>query len=66
MAGSLHYIRLAQDLNLFVNGKWQKSDCPEWRSIGNKWESLDPMARWGGRFKSVDLNHFSFEHEGRS
>jgi hypothetical protein len=63
--GSLHYIRLAQDLNLFVDGSWKYDDCPEWRVIGSYWESLDPDARWGGRFAQRDLNHFSLTWAGR-
>ena len=66
MSGSLHYVKLAQDLNLFVNGVYQPVDCPEWRDIGEFWETLDPACRWGGRFSSVDLNHFSIGFEGRA
>lgn len=65
MPGSLHYSRLAADLNLFVDGKWRKTDCIEWRAIGAYWESLDPLCRWGGRFTSGDFNHFSLAHEGK-
>lgn len=59
-----HYKRLAQDFNLFVDGVWKTSDCPEWQILGLFWKSLHPLARWGGDFSSVDLNHFSFEDEG--
>jgi len=62
MQGSLHYERLAIDLNLFVNGKWQDRDCPEWQELGAYWKSLHPLARWGGDFAEKDLNHFSFAH----
>lgn len=65
MRKSLHYIRLAQDLNLFVDGKYiSDGDHPAWKAIGEKWESLHPLARWGGRFQ--DANHVSLTHEGRS
>ncbi len=61
---SAHYSRRAQDLNLFVKVDnvwvWRDSDCPEWRDLGKFWEGLHPFCRWGGRFASVDLNHFSF------
>lgn len=67
MPSSLHYIGLAQDLNLFVNGEWKDRSCPEWEAIGQHWKALDPLlCAWGGDFKSVDLNHFSLRHEGRA
>ena len=64
MAHSLHYLALAQDLNLFVGGVWQTKDCPEWQSIGAYWLTLDPDCRWGGKFTSVDLDHFSLTFGG--
>lgn len=65
MKGSLHYVRLAQDLNLFVDGKYITSGShPAWTVIGEYWETLSPLARWGGRFK--DANHFSLEHGGKA
>lgn len=66
MPGSLHYIKLAQDLNLFVNGNWMASDCPEWRATGKYWKSLDPLCAWGGDFQTGDFNHFSLKHGERS
>lgn len=66
MPNSVHYLRLAADLNLFVNGEWMTVSCPEWQAIGKEWESLHPLCRWGGRFKSVDLNHVSLEWQGRA
>lgn len=59
---SLHTLKLAIDLNLFKNGKWLRL-TEDHRPIGEFWESLHPLARWGGRFG--DGNHYSFEHEGR-
>lgn len=65
MKGSLHYSRLAADLNLFVNGKWiQSGSHPAWTAIGERWESLDPLCRWGGRF--ADSNHVSLAHGGKA
>ena len=65
MPGTLHRLRLAQDLNLFVNGRWiADGDHPVWEELGKFWESLHPLARWGGRFG--DANHFSFEHGGKA
>lgn len=65
MKGSLHYTRLAQDLNLFIDGEWiSDGGHPVWTKIGTHWEALDPLCRWGGRFG--DSNHFSLEHGGKS
>jgi len=65
MPDSCHYLRLAADLNLFVNGQWMDHYCPEWQAIGAKWKTMGEFAAWGGDFKSKDLNHLSFTHEGR-
>jgi hypothetical protein len=60
MKGSLHYIRLAIDLNLFVNGEY-RTDTESYEPLGKFWESIG--GSWGGRFG--DGNHFGLEHEGR-
>lgn len=54
---SLHTMKLAIDLNLFVAGKYM-TDSEAYRPLGEYWESLDPKNRWGGRFKRPDGNHF--------
>lgn len=59
---SLHTQRLAVDFNLFVSGKYMSSTEAH-RPLGEWWETLHPLCRWGGRFK--DGNHYSLEHEGR-
>lgn len=59
---SLHVDRLAIDLNLFKDGQYL-SDTESHRVLGEWWERLHPMCRWGGRWK--DGNHYSLEHEGR-
>ncbi len=65
MTGSLHYKRLAIDLNLFVNGRYITSGSnPVYVELGEYWESLHVLCRWGGRF--ADANHFSITHAGRS
>ena len=65
MESSLHYIRLAIDLNLFVNGRYITSgDNPAYKELGVYWERLHELCRWGGRFD--DANHFSITHDGRS
>lgn len=55
IAKSLHCKRLAVDLNLFKDGVYL-SDTESHRPFGEWWEALDPMNRWGGRFK--DGNHY--------
>lgn len=62
MRNSNHYIRLAQDFNLFKQGKYL-SKTEDHKALGEYWESLAPDCRWGGRFS--DGNHYSLEHEGR-
>lgn len=60
---SVHKIRLAVDLNLFVNGEYITSgDHPAYLELGEYWKTLDKDARWGGDFD--DANHFSFTHWG--
>lgn len=61
MKNSLHYKGLAKDIISYRNGAYLTA-TEEYRTLGEKWESMHPLARWGGRFQ--DGNHFSFEHEG--
>lgn len=63
IARSNHLVRLAVDLNLFVNGEY-RSDSEAYRPVGDHWKSLNPLCRWGGDFSRPDGNHFSLEHEG--
>lgn len=58
---SCHRKRLAIDLNIFKDGRYLQANG-EYDDLGIFWESLDPMASWGGRFG--DDGHFSFEHNG--
>ena len=60
MKGSLHYIRLAIDLNLFKDGKFLDKTEDHFL-LGDYWEAVG--GSWGGRFN--DGNHYSLEHEGR-
>lgn len=62
-AYSMHKLRLAEDMNLFIDGVWQTSTEAH-RPIGEKWESMHELCRWGGRFQ--DGNHYSFTHDGRA
>lgn len=64
--GGLHYLKLAQDFNLFVSGKLKATSCPEWYAVGQYWKTLDPQCAWGGDFKSQDYNHVSLRHEGKA
>lgn len=59
---SLHIIKLAIDLSLFKDGKFL-SKSEDHKELGEYWESLHPLCRWGGRFG--DGNHYSLEHEGK-
>jgi hypothetical protein len=63
MKGSTHYVRLGQDLNLFLNGMWLDKG-PEMEKgfnlLHDKWELMGGTKRIAG-----DLNHFSFEYLGK-
>jgi hypothetical protein len=60
---SLHTSRLAIDLNLFRDGRYLSSTRAH-QPIGEFWELLHPLCRWGGRFG--DGNHYSLTHDGRT
>lgn len=65
MKGGTHYMRLGQDLNLWINDEWIKNGShPAWKELGDYWKGLHPDARWGGDF--ADPNHFSFTHAGKA
>ena len=65
---SNHLIKLAIDFNIFfknlvLTNKRKKDLTPEesnvLKEIGAFWESLNPLNRWGGFFKSIyDPGHF--------
>lgn len=56
-----HGKRLGLDLNAFKNGVYL-TQTSQWLELGEKWESLHPLCRWGGRFN--DGNHISLEDDG--
>ena len=56
-----HKLRLAIDLNLFKDGVYLTS-TEDHRFLGEYWETLHPLCRWGGRFN--DGNHYSMFHGG--
>ena len=60
MEKSLHYKRLAIDLNLFKDGIYL-TKTEDHLPLGEYWESIG--GSWGGRFK--DGNHYSLAHGGR-
>lgn len=62
-ASSNHKIRLAQDLNLFKNGRYM-TKTSDHEFIGKKWESMGEDHVWGGQFN--DGNHYSIRHNGRA
>ncbi|RPI52829.1 MAG: M15 family peptidase [Deltaproteobacteria bacterium] len=59
-ANSLHYERLAIDLNLFKDGVFLQ-EVEDHKELGEFWESIG--GSWGGRFN--DGNHYSLEWQGR-
>jgi hypothetical protein len=58
---SLHTLRLAADLVLFIDGAYQTRTAA-YEPLGLMWEQLG--GSWGGRFSKPDGNHFSLEHNG--
>ncbi len=59
-SSSNHKIRLAMDLNLFIDGEY-KTTTEAHQPLGEFWESIG--GAWGGRFN--DANHYSLDHGGR-
>lgn len=59
---SLHYLKLAADLNLFKDGKYITSTVGH-KFSGEKWESRHELCRWGGRYN--DGNHYEIVHGDR-
>lgn len=58
-SASAHKQKLAQDINLFRDGKYLDTTEAH-RELGEWWESIG--GSWGGRFN--DGNHYSLEHGG--
>ena len=70
--GSLHYLKLAADLNLFYGGIWL-TKTEDHTESGLMWESRHELCRWGGNWDKdehpgepgeSDGNHYSLYHEG--
>ena len=64
MKGSMHYIKMAQDINLFkVDGTYLGNGAEAEKAhsaIHDKWDTMGGAPRIG-----KDLNHYSFIWEGR-
>ena len=70
---SNHYVKLAADLNLFMDGEYLMNTSDHLES-GLKWETRHELCRWGGNWDKDDHpgepgeddgNHYSLIHEGR-
>lgn len=61
IANSLHTLKLAVDLNIFIADKMCDT-FEDFRPVGEYWESLG--GSWGGRFKNQDCDHFSLSFNG--
>ncbi len=59
MKGSVHYVRLAQDLNTFKDGVWIQ-DGSIHSILHDYWDTLG-----GAKRIEKDLNHYSIEYQGR-
>lgn len=63
---SLHCLRLAIDLNIFLDGVWLVTK-DELEIPGKIWKSYSNdliKCCWGGDFQKIDALHFSIEHNG--
>ena len=59
-AESQHKLRLANDINLFLDGKYLTATADH-KQFGDYWASLNPDNRWGGRWD--DGNHYERKYE---
>ena len=62
---SVHPLKLAQDLNLFIGGRYMAGTAAH-RPLGEYWKSLHPLCRWGGDFRRRDGNHYSMARGRRA
>lgn len=63
IVNSQHTLRMAIDLNLYINGVYQTT-TEAYLPLGVFWKSLHPECAWGGDFSKPDGNHFSLQHNG--
>src|SRR5215467_6072359 len=54
---SVHRLKLAQDINIFLNGEYQEGG-DVYKQLGEWWKQQHPDARYGGDWGDGD--HFSF------
>jgi len=64
IGNSLHITGLAVDMNLYDSAGKYLDDTESHRPLGAWWKSLDPNCRWGGDFKRIDGNHYSYTPDG--
>lgn len=65
MDNSLHYVKLAGDINLFRDGEYLTRTLDH-KFSGVKWKARHPLCRWGGDFADEDGGHYSITHNGRA
>jgi len=64
MIDGCHYMLLAQDLNIFIDGVWQdKGTEPIWLDVKKIWTEQHPLCRSGLDFG--DPNHVSITHNNK-
>lgn len=63
MKGSCHYIKLAQDVNLFLDGKWLDKGPEMEKGHGMLHDYWDTLG--GAQRIKNDLNHYSMLYAGR-
>ena len=71
--GSNHYLKLAGDINLFLDGNYLTT-TEDHRASGERWEKRHDLCRWGGNWDKDEIagepgeddgNHYSLIHKGR-
>lgn len=62
MKGSLHYLKLAIDINLFDKDGKFLDKTEDHRVLGEFWKSIG--GSWGGDFSNSDGGHYSLEYNG--
>ena len=71
MNGSLHYLKLAADINLFTEisaeqpegGLVTSSDHPAWKEAGAQWLSMGDDHAWGGDWDGDGITGEPGEHD---
>jgi len=69
--GGAHYTGIGMDLIMYRTSDGREGPITdgsdsEWLRVGQEWERMDSLCRWGGRFSPPDANHFSLLHDGRA